>query len=1007
MSKPLAVLVVEDSEDDTRLLERELRLGGYDVAWERVETAEAMRSALRARAWDLVIADYTLPTFSAPAALALLQESGLDLPFIIVSGTIGEKAAVEAMKAGAHDYLLKGSLQRLIPAIERELEQAAQRRARRRAEETQAQFAAIVEFSDDAIVAKTLDGTVTAWNAGAEGLYGFSAEEAIGRRIGIHVPADRAGEINGILERIRRGESVDHFETVRLCKDGTRIDVSLTVSPIRNRSEEVTGASAIARDITQQKQAEKSIQKLLRAVEQARNAIFMTDPNGAINYINPAFEQIYGYSREEALGKTPRILKSGQHDQAFYERFWQRLLAGESVREEFVNKTRDGRLVTVESSVSPVLDAQGRHIDFIAVQDDVTERKRSEEALRQSEQRFSLAFNASPVPIIIRDIETNRYVDLNEQFVRALGYPREEVIGRTPSEVGFFVNPEDLKRVAAGIAGEGAARELELQLRGRSGEIHDVVGSVARIEVGSVPCSLAIFFDVTRRKRAEKEMRKSEERFRRLFDSNTIGISIADLTGRILEANDAYLAMIGYTREELLAGVVRWDDRTPAEYREKDQIAVEQLQKTGIAQPFEKEMLRKDGTRVPLLIGIAMLEASEGSIIAYTVDLSARRLLEEQFRQAQKIEAIGQLAGGVAHDFNNLLTVILGYADLLASKLPSDSRLQEEIGEILEAGQRAATLTRQLLAFSRKQVLEPVVLRLNDLAENLEKMLRRVIGEDVELVTRLDLSEGNVRADPGQLEQVIMNLAINARDAMPHGGKLTIETADVELDGAYAERHAVVPPGRYVMLALSDTGIGMDAKTQERIFEPFFTTKEKGKGTGLGLSTVYGIVKQSGGYIWVYSEPGKGTTFKVYLPRVEEIAAEGAPRSAASFPAVGTETVLVVEDEPAIRSLSKRILEELGYRVLEAGSGKDALERVRREKGPIHLLLTDLVMPDMGGTELASRLQELHPDIRVLFMSGYTDDGVVRNGLLGEGRAFLQKPFAPQTLARKVREVLS
>ena len=286
-------------------------------------------------------------------------------------------------------------------------------------------------------------------------------------------------------------------------------------------------------------------------------------------------------------------------------------------------------------------------------------------------------------------------------------------------------------------------------------------------------------------------------------------------------------------------------------------------------------------------------------------------------------------------------------------------------------------------------------------------MLARVVGENLNLVTRMAPSVGNVRADAGQIEQVIMNLVVNARDAMPRGGRLTIETANVDLDEVYSQRHPVVRPGRYVMVAVSDTGVGMDAETQARIFEPFFTTKEKGKGTGLGLSTVYGIVKQSGGNIWVYSEPGKGTTFKVYLPRVEEAAPEGVTPSASLLPAIGTETILLVEDEPSIRALSRRILEERGYRVLDAGSGKDALERVQREAGPIHLLLTDLIMPDMAGTELASRMQKLNPDLRILFMSGYTDDGVVRNGQLGKRHAFLQKPFTPQTLARKVREVLS
>ncbi len=389
------------------------------------------------------------------------------------------------------------------------------------------------------------------------------------------------------------------------------------------------------------------------------------------------------------------------------------------------------------------------------------------------------------------------------------------------------------------------------------------------------------------------------------------------------------------------------------------------------------------------------------------VQMEERGRAEEGLRQSQRMEAVGRLAGGVAHDFNNLLTAILGYGSLLASRFPPDAPGREEVDEILRASERAAALTRQLLAFSRRQVLEPVVLSVNELIANLEKMLGRLIGEDVNLVTRLHMGLGNVRADPGQLEQVIMNLVVNARDAMPNGGKLTIETANADLDESYAQGHVTVQPGHYVMVAVSDTGTGMDAETQARAFEPFFTTKEKGKGTGLGLSTVYGIVKQSGGNIWVYSEPGKGTTFKVYLPRVEETVAQGPTRSGDSLPAAATETVLLVEDDPSIRTLAKRVLEERGYRVLEADSGKDALERVHREKGPIHLLLTDLVMPDMGGTELASRLQDKHPTIRVLFMSGYTDDGVVRNGLLESGRAFLQKPFTPTMLVRKIRDVLA
>ncbi len=384
--------------------------------------------------------------------------------------------------------------------------------------------------------------------------------------------------------------------------------------------------------------------------------------------------------------------------------------------------------------------------------------------------------------------------------------------------------------------------------------------------------------------------------------------------------------------------------------------------------------------------------------------VSQRRRLEEQFRQAQKMEAVGQLAGGVAHDFNNLLTVISGFSDMVIGSLRPDDPSRQLLAEVRKAGERAAGLTRQLLAFSRQQVLAPRVLDLNDLVEDVAKMLARLIGEDMDLVTALALNLDKVRADPGQLEQVLMNLAVNARDAMPGGGKLTVETRNVELDESFAAVHPEVPPGSYVMLAVSDTGHGMDAETRVRIFEPFFTTKGPGKGTGLGLATVYGIVQQSHGFVYVYSEPGMGTTFKVYLPAVTGPA---APKPA-SHPGVnlGTEMVLVVEDQDEVREFVVQVLRVSGYRVLAAGTAADGLSVCDRHDGPIHLALLDVVLPCMNGRELAERLTALRPGVKTLFMSGYTDTAVLRNGVVGPEADFIQKPFSPKSLIRKVRHVL-
>ncbi len=418
------------------------------------------------------------------------------------------------------------------------------------------------------------------------------------------------------------------------------------------------------------------------------------------------------------------------------------------------------------------------------------------------------------------------------------------------------------------------------------------------------------------------------------------------------------------------------------------------------------EALRAGATDYVLKHNPARLVSSVRRALRETEERAARKLLEDQLRQSQKMEAIGQLTGGIAHDFNNLLTVINGYSELSLQALSTGDPLYDNLEQIKEAGSRAAALTRQLLAFSRKQVLEPKVLDLNAIVTNLDKLLQRVIGEDIDLVPLLKPGLGRVKADPGQIEQVIMNLAVNARDAMPEGGKLTIETANVELDEHLVKRHMAMKPGPYVMLAISDTGCGMDAEIQKRIFEPFFTTKESGKGTGLGLATSYGIVKQSGGSIWVYSEVGKGTTFKIYLPRVTETAESIFPGALPSSSLAGSETILLVEDSEPLRKLVHAILAKCGYAMLVASTRDEALQICRQYSGSIHLMLTDVVLPGMTIRELADRLVAIRPDMKVLHMSGYTDETIVRHGVLEAGVAYLQKPFTGQTLLRKVREVL-
>ena len=641
------------------------------------------------------------------------------------------------------------------------------------------------------------------------------------------------------------------------------------------------------------------------------------------------------------------------------------------------------------------------------------ERRHADEELRSSEKKYRELANLLP-DVVFETDEKGNLTFANQNAFDAFGYTLNDFDQGLSVFQMLVLEDQDKAREIFLKALEGEKLDHEYTMNRKDGSKFFAIIHPAPIIRDGHPVGLrGIVVDITERKRAEEALRESEERYKTIFRTTGAATVIVEEDTTISLVNTEFEKLTGYSKEEI-EGKRSWTEFIDKEHLErmKEYHNTRRIDSNLAPRSYESNFVDRNGNMRDVFITVSMIPGTKKSVASILDVTESKRTeremsaLQEQLRQSQKMEAVGRLAGGIAHDFNNSLTVIKGYSQLSVMELKQDDPLRGNIEEIQKAAERAANLTRQLLAFSRRQVLEMKVLDLNTSLKDVDKMLRRIIGEDIELVTLLADDLGKVKTDPGQIEQVIMNLAVNARDAMPNGGKLTIETVNVILDEEYARNHVAVKPGHYVMLSVSDTGCGMGPEVKERIFEPFFTTKEKGKGTGLGLSTVYGIVKQSGGNIWLYSEPGHGTTFKIYLPSVDEPIEEVAEKAAIDEIPRGNETILIVEDDEAVRKLAVRVLEKQGYTVLESHQEFEAMSFCKEREDPIHLILMDVVMPEMSGRQLIESLKQMRQDFKVLYMSGYTDNAIVHHGVLEKGVNFIQKPFTFEGLARKVREVL-
>jgi len=887
------------------------------------------------------------------------------------------------------------------------------------------QYRDMFEGALEGIYRTSLEGKPLAANAAVARMLGYhSAQEFLS------TVTDTAREVwldpdarSPYLQLLEQHGVVRGYECQWKRKDGTAIWVSLNCRIVFGKDGRALYTEGFIEDITGRKRIEDALRNSERRYrdmfEGALEGIYRTSLEGKLLAANPAAARMLGYdSARELVSAINDTAQQVWLDPNERSRVLQLLEEHGVVRAyECQYKRKDGTAIWVSLNCRNVFGGDGRALYNEGFFEDITERKRIEDALRRSEEQFAKAFRGSPAAMVLAKIESegHRIVDANEAFERLSGYRREEVIGRlAQEELRLWADPREYEEYLKQFRGGGRTRDFELHFRRKSGEIGTGLISAESMELDGQPWMITTTIDIT-------EQKKTQERYQLISENAADVIWMWDLEeDRCVYVSPSAQQLRGFTPEEILAQPM--DQAMPDDtYRmavseiQSRRAAVESGDESARIRTYELGLLCKDGTTIVTDTVTKLVSDTRGKVryaIGASRDITElkraeadKARVEDQLRQAQKLESVGRLAAGVAHDFNNLLTVINGYSRLLLGSLKAGDPLRDGLEEIHKAGERAAGLTQQLLAFSRKQILQPRVLNLNCVVEEMRPMLERLMGENVEVCVRLDAEATTIRADPNQLEQVVMNLAVNSRDAMPRGGKLSIETGFVKWGESHIQSRPGAHAGCYVTLAVSDTGEGMSEETRGHVFEPFFTTKEVGKGTGLGLSTIHGIVEQSGGYVEAVSELGRGTTFKIYMPRVVDAQADSEkPEAQAAMG--GKETVLVVEDQAVVRRYAAAALGGYGYRVIEAENADEALLVCERESGRIDLILTDVVMPGLSGGELADRLKKRRPGIKVLFMSGYTDDTIVHQGVLENVAEFIQKPFGPDELAVKVREML-